>query len=219
MKALLYCTKNAPYLVHERGWCDCDDMSCSYDCYSVVNKQFLIDEDAEALNGTIPCECDYEIEEIRMLEDCNMTFLTQTLSEEELLKKSCLEGYELGNYLGDNAFRHINGKAIHIKNLHTFDEPKDLSEYSKNVEHCKCDECLENCKKYCKYYYAKNNITQTINTGCIKYAPLYKAPQNMMYVFDGEEKKVLISIHPEHLCKILNGEKTIEVRKKTLKYM
>jgi hypothetical protein len=27
---------------------------------------------------------------------------------------------------------------------------------------------------------------------------------------------ILISIKPEHLCKILNGEKTIEVRKKIL---
>jgi len=46
-----------------------------------------------------------------------------------------------------------------------------------------------------------------------------RAPQNMMYVYDGDEKKVLISIRPEWLCKILNGEKTIEVRKKVLKEM
>jgi len=41
----------------------------------------------------------------------------------------------------------------------------------------------------------------------------------MMYAYDGEEKKVLISIRPEWLCKILNSEKTIEVRKKVLKEM
>jgi len=51
------------------------------------------------------------------------------------------------------------------------------------------------------------------------FGTLGNAPQNMMYAYDGEEKKVLISIRPEWLCKILNGEKTIEVRKKVLKEM
>ena len=43
------------------------------------------------------------------------------------------------------------------------------------------------------------------------------APQNMMYAYDWYgEKYVLISIQPQWLCKILNGEKTIEIRKKVL---
>lgn len=47
-----------------------------------------------------------------------------------------------------------------------------------------------------------------------------KAPQNMMKVFDDKENEyVLISIRPEHLANILNGKKTIEVRKKILKCM
>jgi predicted transcriptional regulator len=47
-----------------------------------------------------------------------------------------------------------------------------------------------------------------------------KAPQNMMRVWEDQESpRVLISIKPEWLCKILNGEKTIEVRKKVLKEM
>lgn len=47
-----------------------------------------------------------------------------------------------------------------------------------------------------------------------------KAPQNMEKVYgkDGNEY-VLISIRPEWLCKILNGGKTIEIRKKVLKGM
>lgn len=46
---------------------------------------------------------------------------------------------------------------------------------------------------------------------------LKNAPQSMcnVYGFDGNHY-ILISIHPEHLCKILNGEKTIEVRKNIL---
>ena len=47
-----------------------------------------------------------------------------------------------------------------------------------------------------------------------------KAPQNMMRAYDRfGNKYILISIRPEWLCKILNGEKTIEVRKKVLKEM
>lgn len=178
MKVLLYCTKNAPYLLDLRRVYE----EVKFDTFKSKEKL----TNFNVLNGKIVAECDYEIEEIRMLEDCNMTFLTQTLSEEELLKKSCLEGYELGNYLGDNAFRHINGKAIHIKNLHIFNDPRKLNEYC----NLKCSKC-----------------------GSIK------APQNMMYVYKDNIKYVLISIHPEHLCKILNGEKTIEVRKKVLKCM
>lgn len=47
-----------------------------------------------------------------------------------------------------------------------------------------------------------------------------KAPQNMQYCYDKQGNKyVLISIRPEHLVNILNGKKTIEVRKKILKEM
>lgn len=52
-----------------------------------------------------------------------------------------------------------------------------------------------------------------------------KAPQNMMKCkvwlgsIEQMEECVLISIRPQWLCKILNGEKTIEVRKKVLKEM
>ena len=42
----------------------------------------------------------------------------------------------------------------------------------------------------------------------------------MMRVWEDQENPfVLISIQPQWLCKILNGEKTIEVRKKVLKEM
>lgn len=46
------------------------------------------------------------------------------------------------------------------------------------------------------------------------------APQNMMKCFDDKGNEyILISIRPEHLKNILNGKKTIEVRKKILKCM
>ena len=79
--------------------------------------------------------------------------------------------------------------AIHIKNLHIFDKPNELFFY-------------DGKSKEEDFYH------------------LYKTPQNMMYVYDFDELKcILISIKPENLCKILNGEQTIIVRKKILKEM
>ncbi len=213
MKLLLYCTKGKPYLLRE-------DLSEDLVFFG-INKD---DVTGNILNGKIVAECDYEVEEIYYGYEID-DFWTKTCGSQKdikhnLLKQSCFEHEEMYEYLQPkDSYYGECGKAIHIKNLNIFDVPKDFSEYSKKVEHHKCDECLEECRKHCKYYYAKNNITQTINTGCTQYAIFYKAPQNMMYVFDGEEKKVLISIHPEWLCKILNGEKTIEIRKKVLKEM
>lgn len=117
---------------------------------------------------------------------------------EELLKKSCLTASELFEYIKKSNTAY----EIHIKNLHKFAEPKELRKFfrAKSVDgHSPC----WNCKRF--------------GSGCERCN--IKAPQNMMYVFDGEEKKVLISIRPEWLCKILNGEKTIELRKKILKEM
>lgn len=77
------------------------------------------------------------------------------------------------------------GYAIHISNLEIFDKPKELSEYSKRLP---------------------NGDFQQLG----------KAPQNMMNVCKIKyliEDYVLISIRPKWVAKILNGEKTIEVRK------
>lgn len=47
-----------------------------------------------------------------------------------------------------------------------------------------------------------------------------KAPQNMQWVCDIDfNTYILISVRPEWLCKILNGEKTVEIRKKIVKVM
>lgn len=79
--------------------------------------------------------------------------------------------------------------AIHIQNLHIFDKPRPTKWYG---------------------YTDKKGYLCSVE----------KAPQNMMYCYDefGNDY-VLISIHSEWLCKILNGEKTIEVRKKVLRGM
>lgn len=178
MKLLLYCTKAKPYLYRQ------DD-----DTFKLENK--IVDEDISDYkkyyglnNGKIVAECDFEIEDLRIIDDDPLGaywYETKTLSENEVLEKSCLTGDELFDYLGEDN----EGYAIHIKNLHIFDEPKELSEYGMDFP----------------------------------ISPIVKAPQNMMYANGIGERYILISIKPQWLCKILNGEKTIEVRKKVLKEM
>lgn len=175
MKLLLYCTKAKPYIMKYKD-------GKYKEIASFYNKQDLATYDL--LNGKIVAECDFEIEDLRIVDDDPLGaywYETKTLSENEVLEKSCLTGDELFDYLGEDN----EGYAIHIKNLHIFDKPRELDFYSSNFDYFKKVE---------------------------------KAPQNMMKVWEDQESpRVLISIRPEWLCKILNGEKTIEVRKKVLK--
>lgn len=189
MKAVLYVKKEKPKLyITDKGFVLTD-----FELGDYFNNKVL-------LSGKIVAECDFEVEEIfeDNLEDARDGYVEHfyTLKsyddfdegENVLLKESCLQKHELSNYLGFE-----NGYAIHIKNLHIFDKPKELSEY---YRYCPCS----------------SNPLQ----------PIKVAPQNMMYAYYfkncGENPEyTLISIHPQWLCKILNGEKTIEVRKKVLK--
>ena len=177
MKLLLYCTKAKPYIT--RGTNGQTYPSC------------VISDGIQEwhLNGKIVAECDFEVEKINVL-DC--TFRTFNLVEKEILNKSCLTYHELFEYLKNRD--NPRGYAIHIKNLHIFDEPKKL-EWNCHIS-----------------YYSREFQMQREKF-------LSKAPQNMCKVFNDDGNYILISIRPEWLCKILNGEKTIEVRKKVLKEM
>ena len=180
MKLLLYCTKAKNK--YDRLVSD-EHYGKPFYLYGAITENF------ESLNGKIVAECDFEVEKIKVGEGGN-NLITETLSDRNLLKKSCLSLKDIVKYTEkiDNF-----GYAIHIKNLHIFDEPKELSEYKRKDE----------------FMGGKQVFWETIK----------KAPQNMMFAYDNEEKKILISIQSQWLCKILNGEKTIEVRKKVLKEM
>ena len=193
MKLLLYCTKAKPYLRDYRG-------KAIYNRFviSPTDRPFTSDDTQPILNGKIVAECDFEVEEIGQHRQFlgfgyDLFFETDTLEDLELQKKSCLDTQQLANYFNSNAnYGEKVGYAIHIKNLHIFDEPRELYD------------CLIHPKIEHRYY------------GC---EHLSKAPKNMMYVELDDIKCVLISIRPEWLCKILNGEQTIIVRKKVLKEM
>jgi len=192
-KLLLYCTKAKKQLFFDK-----------------IKQMFMFglngkNDKFNSLNGKIVAECDFDVEEIKWEDFPKYTndgkvetfymYATWKCPQDYILEHSCLTFEQLDNYLGGN-----NGYAINIKNLHILDNPKKLTDY-----HCKTNKKDELC----------------LNGGC-GYKFFYKAPQNMMKVYDhwgkGDEY-ILISIKPQWLCKILNGEKTIEVRKKVLKEM
>jgi len=174
MKLLLYCTKAKPNIVK------------GLDNKFYISNAFKEEGiDAYKLNGKIVAECDFEVEKLFI--KYGEGWQTDTIKGTENIEKlTCVNREELYQYCKGK------GYAIHIKNLHIFDKPRELYD------------CLIHPKIEPRYY------------GC---EHLSKAPQNMMYVELDDIRYILISIRPEWLCKILNGEKTIEVRKKVLKEM
>ena len=152
------------------------------------------------LNGKIVAECDFEVEEIV----CDgYAYLPLNSNPAELETKGCLTEQELENYFTKKY--GLVGYAIHIKNLHIFDKPKELNDY-----------------------YKFDGIYNDINN----WKTIDKAPQNMMYAYDliselgfsgtynmHLKKNILISIQPQWMCLILNRIKDVEVRKVVLKEM
>lgn len=176
-KMLFYCTMGKPYL------------------YKDVDNKFKLSNKpvSNSLNGKVVAECEVETEEIRLNEyrdeydEWDYEYDTPTLSNDELLDKSCLNNDELDNYITNK-----HAYALHIKNLKIFDNPKLL-------------------RTYCVYYL--NGIMPMVQR-------IQKAPQNMMRVYDYKGNPyIVISIRSPWLCKISNGEKEVEVRKKVLKEM
>lgn len=109
-----------------------------------------------------------------------------------------------------------------------------------------CDDVLEFEKKCCMTMKEVVEYTGDFNKGYalylknvkiynsnykINYYGLDKAPQNMCHKkypvpynnelggWEISEDEIIISVKPEWLCKILNGQKTIEIRKQILKSM
>ena len=145
------------------------------------------------LNGKIVAEFDGEVEEITHgYGEYGEYYQTKTLVLMNLREHSCISSDELSKYLKHGDVVSKVGYAIHIKNLKVFDKPKELN----------------------AFYKSTNEITFEPPL------PLIKAPQNMCYAFDKDGNKyVVISVYPYWVCKILNGQKDIEIRRKVLKEM
>ena len=202
MKILLYCTKDRKNYLYQH-----------------FDKKFMLlktKDESCWYNGKIVGECEFEVEEIQLYDnydigtgESDFWFRTKSMDSDRLSKQSCLTDAQLVSYLLDNCLRDKIGYAIHIKNLVIYDKPKELSEY---------------------YQYQFTPYTSMTKIERF-WKPILKAPQNMMFVHTpifnktmgiytgGSVRDILISIKPKWLCKILNGEKTIEIRRKVLKEM
>lgn len=185
---------------------------------SIKDKDYYLDNGSKfniipkkdyALNGKIVGECDFDVEKIRKGWGClNGTKYFRNSVEHyypdyELEQQSCLGFNEIDKYLKGTLNENC-GYAIHIKNLYIFDEPKELSNY------------------FTKRPY--NDINKIFTDEYMKvgewYRPITKAPQNMMYAYDNNGNKyILISVRPNWMCKILNKDKTLELRRVVLKEM
>ena len=186
------------------------------------------------LNGKIAGECDFEVEEIEsFIEDeeyidfeygyYKCGYRTNKEDFDDLMQHSHLTAKQLDDYLkGENSY------AIRIKNLNVFDKPRELKDYYKRLSskeyYTKIDELGYRPKEWLNVpviiseYFAVYRILE----------PLKNAPKNMMYIceydhstsiLDYYKTNILIPVHPELLCKILNGECSIIIKKRVLKEM
>lgn len=189
IKALLYCTKAKP-LLSMVEYLYGDEFKQKYECSN--DEKYLKQMGiGQILNGTIVAECEIEVEELLANNYIyNVYWEYETLNVKQ---KELLVKSCLGYEQLLNYLRGYNGYALHISNLKVFDKPRELSEYHIS-------------------YYNKE-------LGMMREKHLEKAPQNMCNAFDINDNYILISIQPQWLCKILNGEKTIEVRKQVLNCM
>lgn len=209
VKLLLYCTKAKPNLMD----------------FNLDRKHFNIDYGGQVLNGKIvaEAECDL-VEEIfcDMLDNgVGTDIYYYTDNDTDIEELACLDINDLATYLPQKRGGEKVGYAIHLKNVNPFEQPKKLSEYYHWRTERKAIRSLQ-------FTYPSQNSRTAKN-----YIRITSAPQNMCYAdeiivyptyvetnFTGYEEYyehcVLISFKPQELCKILNGYKTIEVRKSIL---
>lgn len=198
MRCYIYCTKAKPYLYRIDD--DNEFELRKKITYSDAIYDFV--KDYHEQNGKVVAL--FELKEVEKFNANNIS--------KEILEKSCLTKDAISNYLGDK-----EGYGWVIENLEIFDKPMNLSDFETQgicnmydeIKQRIMGDYIKKCYfKLCKYNY--------MGETCDNYShPIIKAPQSWQYVYDKKiESSILISIKSEWLFKILNKEKTIEVRKK-----
>lgn len=188
VKLLLYCTKAKPYLVHVKEYSSLS-FSEEIDCGYELRESLR--EVVEELNGKIVAECDCEkVEEIccEMLDNGVGGYpIYYTETLDCIEELSGLDTNDLANYLSQKIGGEKVGYALHLSNVKVFDKPLTFE----------------------RNYIYKNTHGNLL---------ISKAPQNMCRIYDRfGNLHILLSIQPQWICKILNGEKTIEVRRQIVK--
>ena len=194
VKILLYCTKGKPYLYNvgiEKWW-------YNKGCYEPFDYRegFGVFDKLQKINRYKQGDCDVQIGDLlngKIVAECECDKVERFdvpypayFSE----VKDELEHITKSSCLSLMNLHHYlgtkNGYALHLSNVEVFDKPLSIE----------------------KDYIYKNYFDNSLLT---------KAPQNMCSVYDRfGNKYILISIQPQHLVNVLNGKKTIEVRKSIL---
>lgn len=187
VKLLLYCTKSKPYLW--KYFSNYDEGS-GYN-YETSSSPKEWEDEGTILNGKIVAECDCDkVEEIccEMLDNGIGSYpIYYTETLDCIEKLSCLDTNDLANYLPQKIGGEKVGYALHLSNVKVFDKPLTFE----------------------RNYIYKNTHGNLL---------ISKAPQNMCRAYDRfGNMHILLSIQSQWICKILNSEKTIEVRKQILK--
>ena len=195
LKLLWLCTKAKPYLT--RIWKNQFELATSKE----VTEQ-------DALNGKIFAESDFDCEEIiHTYENKGATyhhFDTKTLDNEQLLRKSCIIGQSIDEYLGNRQYdknNNVVGYATHIKNLRILEPLKELRNYE-DVSGELLTKAPQNMR------YAVDHYETRIYSGT-----------NFLGIDEYFDKYVLISVTPQEACNILNHIQDILIRKNVLKEM
>lgn len=217
VKLLLYCTKNGKPLVWGNANPYMDD--CYTQTYGYSREE--ADKIFGMLNGKIVAECDCDkVEEIAC---CCVPYRNKNNLGYELFIDNGVYKVEWNenNSNGDNP-KYLKDDGIlfersdrYIDSMFKNEDfqkmclsPQELLDYiklGKNVYAIYLSnlEIYDEPKELPEFY--KDSLLKE---------RILKAPLNMCKAYDKNENKyILISIRPEWLCKILNGEKTIEIKK------
>lgn len=165
----------------------------------------------EKLNGKIVAECEVECEIIngKNIRSFEKTSCLDTKSLIDYLKPYLVWDRSVEKMLYHFYDYDFLGNTLHITNLKAFDRPLELREV-KHIKKPSCNSCPYQYEIDCEYH-------KEVECECE--IPLTKAPQNMQWVYLNGIRYCLISVRSKWLCKIMNGEKTDEIRRKVLKGM
>lgn len=153
-KVYIYCTKQSRPLVY-------GDVRCSGGYTERYTQTYnWSKKDADRIWGNLQGKvvAEFTLNKVDLLVDIGAGIHYSDkdynlLSSKELLKKSCLTEEQIYNYVGENRRNHPflnDGYAWHIDDLKIYDEPKELSEFRKDLD---CDDYPCNKNKYCEHCY------------------------------------------------------------------
>lgn len=226
MKLLFYVKKDK-FVLSEVEFLYGDEIKTKYECVSKTKKgkEYLEQMGVgESLNGKIIMQCDLDVGEITYApnsDEFDRCFFSPGewcydycekyggLSNEDLLKRSCLSYDELREYFNTPTNEHKKfirdtfGYTIYMRRLNVFDEDRDLS-------------------TVCTYDFWASEMFGINATVKDLYVPLTKAPSNMCRVYDTQEHyemKILVPISSKEACNILNKKQDILIRRNVLKEM